>query len=524
MSFESPHHRRIGFGLLAALFISLLIIGLGSVDFGMHWDEPEIIVSVAASVETGLFLPRWYNYPSLPYDVSVISLSPTVVSSIFDDHSGPPSRRELIAEYARSLDYKIHLRRVFYILSIASVLTTFFVIYVWRRNPIEALLSAALLGTSWEFFYHSRWIAPDVLMAQFGVLSMLFIAHAFRFEDRSRFYLRCGATAAGLCAGTKYPGGIFLIPLLVSIYLIRSEKGKASIIKKPEYLAVLGLFGLTFLMTTPGALIEPFQFYHDLRYEILHYKLGHTDHNMTSPLRYASILLEYLAFAGFSKYWAISLIVFGFALLGAYQLLAEARGWAFWFLGLPTLYSVYFITQRVLFVRNFLIMLPFIAILAARGIFFVVEKVPREWIRILVLAGVFTGVALNLFWLGRTARLIQNRRTIDHGGNIMSFLEHHPDSTYFLSSDATSFLMETDGEGPQPGNVTETLQEADYIIFSSDEVRRHQDWVENQRGTYQVVSGIYEVNLDYYASWKGDLRVLAVRPEIAREIGIRSIE
>src|SRR2546428_13803368 len=73
---------------------------------------------------------------------------------------------------------------------------------------MEALLAAALLSCSWEFAYHSRWIAPDAVMAQFLWLSLLCLVAGEISGTLSWFYL--GAVAMGLAGGTKYTAAFLL--------------------------------------------------------------------------------------------------------------------------------------------------------------------------------------------------------------------------------------------------------------------------------------------------------------------------
>jgi hypothetical protein len=40
-------------------------------------------------------------------------------------------------------------------------------------------------------------------------------------------------------------------------------------------------------------------------------------------------------------------------------------------------------------------------------------------------------------------------------------------------------------------------------------------WYGNRWGVYDMVSGSFEVNLEYYPSWKGDAKVFAVSPRAA---------
>ena len=61
--------------LFAILFIFFIWTGLTGIDFGRHWDEGRLFDSVEQSRKTGLFVPRWYNNPSLVYDICLLTAS-----------------------------------------------------------------------------------------------------------------------------------------------------------------------------------------------------------------------------------------------------------------------------------------------------------------------------------------------------------------------------------------------------------------------------------------------------------------
>ena len=60
-----------------ACFLSAVIayvyFGLIGTDFGWHWDEQKLFSSIEHTATTGLILPRWYQYPSLSYLLTLIS-------------------------------------------------------------------------------------------------------------------------------------------------------------------------------------------------------------------------------------------------------------------------------------------------------------------------------------------------------------------------------------------------------------------------------------------------------------------
>jgi 4-amino-4-deoxy-L-arabinose transferase-like glycosyltransferase len=64
--------------------------------------------------------------------------------------------------------------------------------------------------------YHARWLVPDSMMMQFAALMLMLLSYAHTRPD-PRFWLKCAAAAAGLACGTKYTGGILLVPIIISL-------------------------------------------------------------------------------------------------------------------------------------------------------------------------------------------------------------------------------------------------------------------------------------------------------------------
>lgn len=69
-------------------------------------------------------------------------------------------------------------------------------------------------------------------------------------------------------------------------------------------------------------------------------------------------------------------------------------------------------------------------------------------------------------------------------------------------------------------NVTPNIKSADYVLLVSTEIHEWQKWPVNRSGNYDVVSGPFEVNWDYYSSWAGDMRVIATSKSIAERLGV----
>jgi len=466
-------------------------------------------------------LPRWYNYPSVSYDIALLGIIPEAFSYIFKSNSIEKIQANFQTKIKNIVNqnvFKIRIRSIFLFLTLLSSVWVFLLILNWRNNSIEAFLGATLLLSSWELHYHARWIAPDGLLMQFGILSMLLMHLAIKAEKSNLFFLRISAIVVGISCGSKYPGGIFLLPLIYTVYLVNS-KIQSEHLKIYEYLIVILIFIVTFIVSTPGAIIEPTNFIRDIVHEINHYKGGHGGYTVDSMTHHGWLMLNYFTFAVFSKYWLLTFVLFVFVCFGTYHLIInESRNIAIWFLMVPFFYLLYFANQKVMIVRNLLVLLPFLAILASRGICYAIQLIQLKIARVVVLIGICSILVLNFAWLYRSAESISYRDLIDHRANIILYLAKNLDNKYFVSEMVKPYI--NSGETNQFINVTNVIKEADYIIFSSYEVKPWTKWIANQHSTYKVVSGIYEVNLDYYPSWAGDMRIIAVNKDIARYLGL----
>src|SRR5262249_43549363 len=135
-----------------------------------------------------------------------------------------------------------------------------------------------------------------------------------------------------------------------------------------EFVMSIILFGVTFLITTPGAALQPIQFVRDVLFEMGHYASGHGVQTVAPGFTHFYLMLGYLAMAALSKYSAIALLIFLFAVIGAVAILRENWRIGAIFLAFPMIYVLYMSRQSVMFIRNMLVVFPFIAILSARGL------------------------------------------------------------------------------------------------------------------------------------------------------------
>src|SRR5436309_7703532 len=88
----------------------------------------------------------------------------------------------------------------------------------------QAVASLAVVLTSLEIAYHARWVAPDAVQMQFAALWLMLFALALHSQKHVFGWLRVAAVAAGFSCGTKYQGGILLLPVLIyAVIRLRQE-------------------------------------------------------------------------------------------------------------------------------------------------------------------------------------------------------------------------------------------------------------------------------------------------------------
>jgi len=492
--------------------------GHRGIDFGHHWDEPTLLYLVQHSAESGLLLPRWYNYSSVLYDVAVASLLPD--ASLADLLSprrvslhGPAGSKHL-PEVARSQGYLFRLRTVCLLLATLAPLWVYLWVLRWRDDPLEALLAGTTLASSWELAYHARWPSPDPIMAMLAVATMLCVWRALDGGRRSASWLQGAAILAGLACGTKYPGGLLLLPVLGAGALLRhvphpvtGEPGANT-----RLLAKLvAWFGVSFLASTPGAALEPWRFLADVRFEMNHYAQGHGGYTVVPFTEHGPRLLAYLGLSAFSRAWPLALMILFLAGWGAVRLVRVDRARALLFLVVPVADALYMIAQKVMIVRNALVLLPFLAVLAAHGFRALHTTLPHTLAR-RALAAAFAGTLIfNLVELEQTSQSIAQRKSIDHAADLARYLDAAPRRSIRLSPGAAALL------GPRAHEIFALggAQAAKFVLLTS-EVKDWRRWPANRHGLYHLISGPLEVNFDYYPSWEGDPRLVAMPMEAAR--------
>ena len=499
-----------------AAFACLVITGLMGVNFGYRWDEPIQLGLVNHTITSGSFVPvSFYDYPGVTYLLSLLSVLPWVVHRL---HSHAT---------LTGADFYVHGRTVF--LLVTSLGGIWLYLALRRRaGELGAAFGGATYLLSFQLAYHARWIAPDAVLAMVTALFLWFLVIAWDAPSSgARVFLP--AIAAGLAMATKYQGAVLMIPVLV-LFIKRWRTHAAPLSAQVRGLVVAsGLFLVTFLVITPGAILRHHAFFKAIEFENQHYRTGHTYFKGTKPydvhnhLRYLLVSLRYVAVSLPSHIPALSWFVVALGVIG-FATLAWREPWLAAALGLPmVVVTIYYSGLVVFFARNLLLFLPFVAFLAGIGVGRLAELAHTK-LTFSILAAVLLLVALvNGAWLVTTAESILHESPAELVRSTDRYMRDRP-GTRFVVSGPLQEQFRTWGV-PLPPNARTSGSGDDYVALFSQIVSGKdvtlRSWPATTEGTYRVI-GPQEVDFDFYPTWRypDPDRVLVMTPSQARRFGL----
>jgi hypothetical protein len=528
MNPQIPAARLMPYALFFALAAFSAYCGLLGVDFGTHWDEQNLIGSLAGSVRSWTFLPNSYVYPSVYYDLSLLYLAPDIIScrswSIASYNLGGAAECAAgLADEIQGHDFLLGLRGLFVSVTYMALAWTFLTVLAWGRNPYEALLASALLGLSWEVGYHSRWVAPDAIMMQFSALALMLMARS-RTGGNPRMWLRLSAAAVGLAVGAKYPANVLLAPLLIAGYLSWTEQKGGLKTLGSLLLELLIVSAAAFLATTPGAILQPVQFFMDYYSRLYFYAfIGHMCHTVEPGLPHLYSVFTYLSRAALSGYQPVSAFFFAMALVGAYSVSSEDRKNAALLLSFPALYALLISMTTIFIPRNLLVLIPPLAVLSARGCFFAWERLRKGSMRLVFGGAVALMLCANAWLLLAAAESIQYPPQGGYVGQLAEYVDARPGQRFLASDRIIGDLAAYDSRSrPNVARAFPGAAEAAIIYFSETDVEKAR----------HVRSGIdyawrwfgpAEVNMDYYPNWLGRDRIAVMPLGRAVQLGCPNI-
>ncbi len=503
---------------LALVIVWWLAAALIGIDFGYHWDEGVAIKVAVELYRPGQHLPTTFVYPTFLFDLTALVMLPDYLLQAM--HAGPSAGWEAIRAAAQAGTYLIPARVLFVCVTSLTLICVYGIAHVVSRSRWQALLAAALLATSWEFGYHSRWVAADTLLAFWSALCAWCLANAMR-RVSSRWLL-AAAVAGGVATATKYPAGILCLPVAAGALMVaRGYRRKALL------LTLAGLvFALAYLLVTPGTVFDASRFIADVSREMTHYAKGHPGgHTIEPGWAHLRRILEYLAL-GSSPVRYVALLLLLAAAVGAVRLVATQ-----WKLGIvlligPVAYVAYMSFQRVFIARNLMWLLPLLAVLAARGLAAISWALSRLPVpeRALTVARVVFGFALVLPGAGycsqaalgiasKTSHLEEFARYAS--GHEVSFTTTRRLAVRLKRDPRLRRAVSQRGTSGTPGGAGQL------VAALASELRDSAGITAYRSNLLVSWFGPREVNLNYYPTWMGHDHVVLLLPETARSLNLK---
>ena len=562
--------RVLAFGPVLMLFVCLGLFiwtGLRGIDCWIHGDEINYqIAPVKTMIKTSTLLPGFYGYPSLDYWINLAVLTPdalrearearkTMAQSkskirlgLFDSvkkdgsrtSEPPPEGTIKPSEIAQQLEtrllsdldqpaYVYRCRIVYMMLTSLTLIWVFLTVVVLGRTNLEALAATAILGTSWELEYHSRWIASDCILVQFSALTMLLLACVLR-SRAGRKWLLPAAIAAGLGFGTKYTGGLLLIPVMLAAYATRDRSTSAyQFIRLIIKLVVA--FATAYLLTTPGTILQPVQFVKDLVSQFILYRGGlHWGHSISPGITHARKIGEYLTLVLFSPYRSIALVFFLLGVVGIFSQLRKEPWATLILVAFPALLFVSLSRQGIMLVRNYLPMAPILAVFSASGLFWLLRILEKPALKMSLGVGIVLALGANAAWLVQTSRTIEQNSADLWVHQAADYIRSQPRVSFFLSEKVRSRLRSI-GEADLPNLVIDANSSTVVLLYATegfpDWVKWPGDpsksWPANQPGLFLTWFGTYDCNLDCYPMWHTGDTIVALTTSRAFAIGVRPV-
>jgi 4-amino-4-deoxy-L-arabinose transferase-like glycosyltransferase len=520
--------------LLAAMAL-FFWVGNRGIDFGQHWDESDDWDNIQRTFETGTLLPMavkkyqvyfpqlsggYYGYPSVLYWISLVSAAPEALHAV---HNLPG---HALDDFVYSQAYTLRVRRVCLGISSLSILWVSLLVLRWRGKWFDAWCGAWLMAGSWELLYHSRWVAPDALVMQFAALCALLCVMAIQARRRHLQWLIAAAITVGLAAGTKYPGALLILPTWTAALVCPSPRRLRW--RAFVWCPVLGCIVVaTFLLTTPGAVLQPWNFVRWVTFDRAHYASGgHFGYTVRDRWVHLHLVLEYLGLVLVSPYPFIAGAISTCAIVGA--IAGFIRSWrvAAVMLIFLIVYIIYITSNVVMTVRNDLAVAPYIIVLAAVGMETIVQAAARwQWAQRAIMAGMVAMIAINISWQIRAANMI-GPDFRDHGAMAAAarqFIASHPKIGFALSPDVAAVVGLASGE---VNIVPATDPRRDLImtyVRTPADLQEILRWPANVRTLTAMTFGQQEVNFNYYPTFPED-RLVVIDIAQARRVPVSSVE
>lgn len=517
-------------------FVATGFVGL---DYGAHWDEWFQVAGVRSCVERLELFPREYSYGGPYFHVGhVVVLLHTweelrgVVHEVM--HIGPASPKIDVQQYASirrfqekafafidSEDYKLQTRAGFLLITALSLLWVWLTLRVWLpERPWIATAGMAFMALSWEVATHARFIAIDAPLMQFVALSLYLASVAWRSRHpvATRRALFCAAAAGGAALACKVTAVLVLGPLLIVPFL---HRGLWRGLHQRAFVAVgMGWVAcLPVLVMNPGTFLDPIRWlgWHSfLRVDYNSSGPGYP-HYVDVPWEHLARLLSYFAFGLGSFSLPIAALFFCVACVGVVVAVKRAPLFTLPWLAWAAFFVVTLAMNRLFIVRNYLMLVPLVALSFAIGVGKLDEVLAAHQRARPALPAILALLfSINAAWLGYTAWTIPSTSAEGIRAEALAYVR--AEGARFFVSPALYERMKSGIDGAfvcEPAGARAADAELVLLRFADHDARA---WLSGRIGFAERNFGSMEANYEWYATWKGRFekdRIVALRGEEA---------
>jgi 4-amino-4-deoxy-L-arabinose transferase-like glycosyltransferase len=437
---------------------------------------------------------------------------PAGIKSAIVKKAGPRGVQAAMLAKFDEPGFLLTVRRLYIVFSALAIVWVWAAVVALRRPYWEAAVAAACIGLSWEFAYHARWVAVDCPLVQFSALTLFMLALYFR--GRRPVWLYAAAAAAGLATGTKYQGAVLLLSVVLAGALTMPVRPVRTQAIRIVALSVLAL--AAFLITTPNTVFEPFATVEELLRISRYYEAGHWGHTVTGMGHHLRLVMLYLSVSLFSPYQAAALTLFAFAIAGTVFLVRSDRRLGVVLLSFPIVFLLLFCFKyHTMIVRNYLLVLPFLALFAARGLSGLGELLPRPWLRWILAGAVSVAFVAGGVWLVSAGESI---RHIDPNSDLrkaLAYVSKHPRIRFRLSPQVMALVKEQKLQIP-PNAQAEAAGAQQIVFFPRADAPDGFGWRSNDPWFTKAIFGPREVNFNWYTAWMAHDRIVVMTMEKAK--------
>jgi hypothetical protein len=317
--------------------------------------------------------------------------------------------------------------------------------------------------------------------------------------------------------GMKQPGAFLMIPVIVaSVTSLPRKEWRQQLAR----LALLGaIAGGVFIVTTPGVILEPFVFLRDGRNISKAYAKGHGGFTTKGFFDHVRVVFTFLSVSFFSPFKLVSVGVFATAVWGGIVWIKQDRRFGLILLSFPVGYLAIFCTKYVVMLaRNYLQITPFLAIMAARGLEDIYERLKPRWARWTLTGALATLAIVQAVWLVRAADSIRHFNPKKQVRDAIRYVADHPKEQFRVSDRVRN--MATEQQIAMPANVVTAPAGQAVVMFGFADLGSTDLYKENDPWLTDAIFGTKEVDFNWYAVWGGHDRVVVMPIEKAREGGV----